>query len=432
MSSRPTFIPVLMLLAIGALAAPSVSAQCDEIPGCVLVWSDEFDGTEVDPSKWSFMVGDGTSVGLPPGWGNNELQYYRAENATVADGFLTITAKEEDFLAHEYTSARLRTLGKGDWTYGRFEMRAKAPIGAGFWSAFWMLPSDSLYGGWAASGEIDIMEHLGDEPYRVLGTIHYGGPWPYNRYSGTHYDVPVGSLHDSFHTYAIEWELGEIRWYLDDVLYLTQNAWYSIGGPYPAPFNTDFHLLLNMAVGGNLPGPPNSFSQFPQELVVDYVRVYQLPPLVTLTGPAAGATLAPGDSLTVTAEITEAVPIERVEFLQGKGVLGVDEAPPYEVTVPSVSAGCYMLRARAWDDTGTAFTSTPVGLTVGAGCPQARVSVGGARRPKEEAASRSLPAFSSPSYAISRASHRSHPFSPSCASSHRTPTSASEEEEDRV
>ena len=136
-----------------------VSAQCVEIPDCVLVWSDEFDGTEVDLSKWSFMLGDGTEVGLPPGWGNNELQYYQAENATVAGGFLTITAKEESVAGRDYTSARMRSLGKGDWTFGRVEMRARMPIGPGMWPAFWMLPSDSVYGTWAASGEIDIVAH---------------------------------------------------------------------------------------------------------------------------------------------------------------------------------------------------------------------------------------------------------------------------------
>jgi beta-glucanase (GH16 family) len=275
-SSGP--LPVLILLALLIGAVQPASAQCADLPGCVLVWSDEFDGTEVDLSKWTFQLGDGTEVGLPPGWGNNELQYYQAENATVAGSFLTITAKEESVGGRDYTSARMRSLGKGDWTFGRMEMRAKMPIGQGLWPAFWMLPSDSIYGTWAASGEIDIVEYIGSQPDRIIGTIHYGGPWPGNVYSSTDYFLPSGTFHDDFHVFALEWELGEIRWYVDGLLYATRNYWYSTGGAFPAPFDVDFHLLLNLAVGGNLPGPPDATTVFPQEYVIDYVRVYQLPP----------------------------------------------------------------------------------------------------------------------------------------------------------
>ena len=132
-TSPPVFPSVLALSAALLMTALPASAQCDRLPGCTLVWSDEFDGSSVDPSKWSFQTGDGTEVGLPPGWGNNELQFYRPENASVAGGMLTITAKEEPFGGYLYTSARMRTLGKGEWTYGRMEMRAKMPIGRGLW-----------------------------------------------------------------------------------------------------------------------------------------------------------------------------------------------------------------------------------------------------------------------------------------------------------
>lgn len=265
-------------LALLTLAASPAHGQCDRIPECELVWADEFDGTELDTTRWQPMIGTGTNYGLPAGWGNNELEYYQAENATVADGNLTITAREETVGTSDFTSARLRTQGMGEWTYGRFEMRAKMPIGQGLWPAFWMLPSDFRYGGWASSGEIDIMEYLGHEPSRVHGTIHYGARWPQNSYTGNSYDLRTGSLHDDFHVYAIEWERGEIRWYLDDVHYATQTEWFSTAGPYPAPFDVDFHLLLNLAVGGNWPGSPDSTTEFPQELVVDYVRVYQAAP----------------------------------------------------------------------------------------------------------------------------------------------------------
>jgi beta-glucanase (GH16 family) len=222
------------------------------------------------------MLGTGTSYGLPAGWGNNELEYYQAGNATLANGLLTIAARRESVGGREYTSARLRTLHKGDWTYGRVEVRARLPIGPGLWPAFWMLPTDSPYGGWAASGEIDIMENLGSEPNRVLGTLHYGRPWPNNSFTSNDYLLPgPATFHDGFHTFAIEWERHEIRWYVDGELYARQTDWFSSNGPYPAPFDTDFHLLLNLAVGGNFPGPPNSSTTFPQELVVDWVHVYQ-------------------------------------------------------------------------------------------------------------------------------------------------------------
>ncbi len=240
-----------------------------------MVWNDEFEGTVLDGTKWTAQIGDGTP-GLPSGWGNNELQYYTAENATVGGGYLTITAKKEVLQTWAYTSARIRTLGKGEWTYGRFEMRAKLPEGQGLWPAFWMLPSSSTYGTWAASGEIDIMEIRGSDPGRVHGTIHYGGPWPANTFTGQDYLLPGGqTFADEFHLFAVEWKAGEIRWFVDSVEYATQTSWYSSGGPWPAPFDKEFHLLLNVAVGGNFPGAPDSTTQFPQTMIVDYVRVYK-------------------------------------------------------------------------------------------------------------------------------------------------------------
>jgi beta-glucanase (GH16 family) len=270
---------VLLALLHGAVSVlafgPSARGDCDRIPDCRLVWADEFDGRALDTSKWEPMLGTGTDYGLPAGWGNNELQYYQEENATVADGFLTITAREEAVSGRSYTSARLRTLGMGEWTYGRMEMRARLPIGQGLWPAFWMLPSDLRYGGWAASGEIDIMEYLGSDPSRAYGTIHYGARWPNSSSSQSGYVLPNGTFHDDFHVFAIEWEPGEIRWYVDGTHYGTSTEWFSTEGPFPAPFDVDFHLLLNVAVGGNWPGSPDSTTAFPQELVADYIRVYQ-------------------------------------------------------------------------------------------------------------------------------------------------------------
>jgi hypothetical protein len=171
----------------------------------------------------------------------------------------------------------MRTATHGEWTYGRVEMRAKMPIGQGLWPAFWMLPTDEVYGGWAASGEIDIVEYLGHEPDQILTAIHYGGPWPENDFWSTSFELPAGTFNDGFHDFALEWGPHELRWYVDGSQVSCQSQWHSTSGAYPAPFDEDFHILLNMAVGGNLPGPPDPTVDFPQEFVVDYVRVLQRP-----------------------------------------------------------------------------------------------------------------------------------------------------------
>lgn len=241
-----------------------------------LVWQDEFNGSQIDTAKWEHEVN-------ASGGGNNELQYYtaRGENSYVSNGTLKIVARRETYTGPEgtrnYTSARLRTLNKGDWRNGRFEIRAKMPAGQGLWPAIWMLPTDWVYGGWAASGEIDIMEAVNLQAAggnQVHGTLHYGGEWPDNVHSGQGM-TPATSVVNHFHTYTVEWEPGEIRWYVDGQHYQTQTEWWSSAAPYPAPFNQRFHMILNVAVGGNWPGNPDGSSVFPQTMEVDYVRVYQ-------------------------------------------------------------------------------------------------------------------------------------------------------------
>ena len=241
-----------------------------------LVWSDEFDGDSLDMSKWSYQTGTGSEYGLTD-WGNNEEQYYREENVVVADSVLTITAKQENYGGKSYTSGRIRTSDKGDWTYCRVEFRAKMPLGQGLWTAIWMLPTDSEYGGWAASGEIDIMEYLGSDPMKVHGTLHFGGQWPNNARKGASITSDAGSFAEEFHDFALEWEEGKMRWYVDGRYYQAQGQgdWWSEGQEFPAPFNKRFHLLINLAVGGNWPGSPDASTEFPQELVVDYMRIYQ-------------------------------------------------------------------------------------------------------------------------------------------------------------
>lgn len=241
-------------------------AQCPQ-----LVWADEFDGNTLDLTKWEHQTGDGCPNLC--GWGNNELEYYQPQNATVSDGTLKITAKRENVGGKPYTSSRIRTRNKGDWTYGRFEARIKLPTGKGLWPAFWMLSTDEPYGGWPQSGEIDIMEIVGHEPATTHGTLHYGNPWPQNQSTGADYKLLNGGIfNDEFHVFAIEWEQNEIRWYVDDYLYSTKTNLNL--SPFRWPFDHDFHFLLNVAVGGNWPGNPDGTTVFPQIMEVDYVRVY--------------------------------------------------------------------------------------------------------------------------------------------------------------
>jgi beta-glucanase (GH16 family) len=240
-----------------------------------LVWSDEFDGAALDPETWFFETGDGTQYGIP-GWGNNELEYYLPDNAQLEDGLLKIEARAESVQGFSYTSARINTRDRVAVRYGRIEARIRLPGGQGLWPAFWMLPQDDVYGTWAASGEIDIVEAInlgGAGGNFVHGTIHYGGEWPGNLSSGESYLVPADARSE-FHTYAIEWDADEIRWYVNDVMYAMQNSWSSTAGPFPAPFDERFYIILNVAVGGNWPGSPDDSTVLPVTMEVDWVRVY--------------------------------------------------------------------------------------------------------------------------------------------------------------
>lgn len=243
-------------------------------PEYQLVWSDEFDYEGLpDSAKWSF-----DTAGNAHAWGNNELQYYtahRPENARVGNGVLTITALREPMEGREYTSARLITKGKGDWLYGRFEISAKLPTGRGLWPAIWMLPSGSEYGGWPASGEIDIMENVGYDPDTIVGTAHTQS---YNHSIGTQKSgkLSVPDCHETFHVFALEWEPQEYRLYVDSIHFYT---FKNEGTGFAEwPFDKPFHLLLNVAVGGNWGGKMGvDTTFFPQQMEVDYVRVFQKP-----------------------------------------------------------------------------------------------------------------------------------------------------------
>ena len=266
----PMTMRVLFLLAVTFLLHPSpAAAQPAPEPSWVLDWSDEFDGATLDARIWVAEVGG-------HGFGNNELQYYtaRPENVRVSDGFLIIEARKEKYENRGYTSARIKTAGLKERTYGRYEARIKVPKGQGIWPAFWMLGSDIGTTGWPRSGEIDIMENIGKEPSIVHGTLHGPG------YSGEHAfgkpSVLAGAKYaDDFHVFAVEWEPREIRWYRDGQLYHTARP-EVVKGDWV--FEHPFFVLLNLAVGGYWPGYPDTTTVFPQRMVVDYVRVYKRAP----------------------------------------------------------------------------------------------------------------------------------------------------------
>lgn len=249
-----------------AVSPATVSAAPATSPAWVLDWSDEFDGAELDRTKWVAELGGG-------GWGNHELQYYtgREQNLRVAGGNLVIEARRENFENREFTSARIKTAGLKERMHGRYEARIWLPKGQGIWPAFWMLGSNCASAGWPRCGEIDIMENVGKEPALVHGTLHGPG------YSGADaFGKPselIGAVYaDGFHVFAVEWEPGEIRWYRDGVLFHQARA-EMVKGDWV--FEHPFFVILNLAVGGDWPGNPDAGTMLPQQLLVDYVRVYR-------------------------------------------------------------------------------------------------------------------------------------------------------------
>jgi beta-glucanase (GH16 family) len=256
-------------------SGPVDASATGAISGWKLTWSDEFngpDGSAVDPTKWKHDVG-GT------GWGNNELEYYTdgTQNAVVQGGYLVITATKQGASQYhcsygtcQYTSARLLTQGLFSQQYGRFEARVQMPTGKGIWPAVWMLGDNISTVSWPACGEIDFMETIGSDISTNHGSLHMPGDNP----SGT-FKLPNGASYaDAFHTFAIEWETGTVRFYVDDQLYVTQmRSSVPSGGTWE--FEHPFFLLINVAVGGSWPGSPDSTTTFPQTMKVDWVRAYQ-------------------------------------------------------------------------------------------------------------------------------------------------------------
>ncbi|MDR4988321.1 MAG: glycoside hydrolase family 16 protein [Bacteroidales bacterium] len=237
--------------------------------GWELVWHDEFEGSSIDTGNWVFEIGDGCPNLC--GWGNNELQYYREQNAWVEEGILTIEARKENFGGRHYTSARMKTQGKQSFQYGRIDIRALLPAGQGIWPALWMLGNDITSAGWPKCGEIDIMEMIGGNGREntVHGTVH----WDLNGHveAGGSYTLPEGTFGDEYHVFSIIWNAHSITWFVNDIQYYQ----IDITPNHMTEFHQEFFFIFNVAVGGNWPGNPNETTVFPQQMRVDYVRVFQ-------------------------------------------------------------------------------------------------------------------------------------------------------------
>ena len=241
----------------------------DSYPSMDLVWADEFEGPNLNPDDWNYEIGNGCDRDLC-GWGNNELQLYTdsEDNVFINDGKLVIRATDKNRL---YESGRLTTQDKQTFKYGRIDFRAKLPEGQGIWPALWMLGANITEVGWPQCGEIDIMEMVGHLPETVHGTTHYdsGG---YKTNTGKTSITSTQSFTAEFHVFTILWQLNKIEWLVDYNKYFTFTS-TEAGGGYP--FNNDFFMIMNVAVGGNWPGNPDESTEFPQEMVIDYVRVFQ-------------------------------------------------------------------------------------------------------------------------------------------------------------
>ena len=237
--------------------------------GMHLILQDEFNGSTLDGSKWTHEIGTGSN-----GWGNNELQYYREENTSVEDGYLTIEARNESFGGMNYTSSRLISKDKQSFKYGRVDIRATLPEGQGLWPALWMLGNNFPSVGWPACGETDIMEMIGGGEGRddvTYGTIHWDDNGSNADFGGS-VQLSSGKFSDEFHVFTITWDARDIRWYLDDEQFQVVN----ITPAAMSEFHQEAFFIFNVAVGGNWPGSPNASTVFPQQMIVDYIRVFQV------------------------------------------------------------------------------------------------------------------------------------------------------------
>jgi beta-glucanase (GH16 family) len=273
MNNRKSITKAVFMSFIVVLFLTTTSCSTDETQTVTnfteLVMQDEFntDGTP-NSALWNYDIGNGVN-----GWGNNELEYYtdRTENVKVENGYLLITAKEEQFNGSSYTSAKLTTKGLFEQAYGRFEARIRLPYGQGMWPAFWLLGANCDEVIWPQCGEIDIMEYRGQEPTTIHGTVHGPGYSAGDAITKS-YTLENDRFDTGFHVFGIEWTSEYINYYVDDKLY-NQITPADVTGEWV--FNQPFYIIINLAVGGNYVGSPNTETVFPQTMLVDYVRVYK-------------------------------------------------------------------------------------------------------------------------------------------------------------
>ena len=363
---------MLMLFGIGMVTQPA-SAQRYE-----LVWSDEFDGEELDRQTWERWYGTAF---------NQELQFYtrRDTNSYVQDGLLHIVGLRESFNGREWTSARMKSQYSADFLYGKFEMRAKLPEGRGLWPAFWMMPSDAEYGGWPYSGEMDIMENRGHEPQNVQGTIHFSrvavenstDPLSDRVFTGDEFTLETGSFFDSYHLFQFEWTDSTLTWSIDDIPYHTIRRSEVEAQAEVYPFNKRFYFILNLAIGGNYLGDAQPDETTPDRnvLLIDYVRAYQdanQPPVITTTY-GDSLQVEPLTPTTLTADVSDpdGGTVERVEFLIDGELQGTDTTAPFEYEWSATIEGCQELEIRAQDNENGVGISDTTTLVVGSGCSQA-------------------------------------------------------------
>ncbi|GEP64157.1 hypothetical protein CBE01nite_19250 [Clostridium beijerinckii] len=370
---------LIMSLVISSLMVssfiPTVTAKADT--GWNLAWSDEFNGTNINTSNWKYETGG-------DGWGNNELEYYtnRFENARIENGNLVIEARKENYNGMNYTSARLKSQGLKNWTYGKVEARMKLPAGQGVWPAFWMLGENISQVSWPKCGEIDIMEHINNES-AIHGTIHWDstGNNTHAQYGAASPNIDV----TQYHVYSIEWDASSIKWFVDGTQYLEANIANNINGT--EEFHKPFFILFNLAVGGNWPGNPDGSTPFPAKMYVDYVRVYQHGDNNPTPAPTAPAVPS---GLSAAASNQSSI---NVSWNASSGATGydlkVDNNVISNVTSPYVNSGLtensthtYAVRAKnangtsSWSNSISATTKASSNPTTGSWAPNTAYKVG--------------------------------------------------------